>query len=278
MWLGLVLEQRFFPVFATLFGVGFGLLMESVAARGGRARVVLARRLGILLAIGLAHMFLLWRGDVLSTYAVAGLVVLLPSTWLPRWALPAAAAALGGAALFLLPGGYSLSPALFLVGAALVRYGVVDRLEARGAGTAVTLVVLAALAVPASVAQAGMASSAYLSGVLSAATGVLVAGVYACGIVLLYRTPVRRVLRAVFAPLGRMALTNYLSASALVLTLAHLDGRPQDWSWGTVFGIAGGVLAVQWAWSALWLRRFRQGPVEWLWRWGTWATRPPFRV
>ncbi|HEX6857770.1 MAG TPA: DUF418 domain-containing protein, partial [Streptosporangiaceae bacterium] len=34
---------------------------------------------------------------------------------------------------------------------------------------------------------------------------------------------------------------------------------------------------VQWAFSTLWLRRFRQGPLEWLWRWATWARRPPLR-
>lgn len=185
---------------------------------------------------------------------------------------------LGVAALFLAPGGYSLSPALFLVGAALVRYGVIDRLETRATGTAIALAVLAALAVPASLVQAGAPSSAYVAGVLSAATGVLVAGVYACGIVLLDRTAAHRALRAVFAPLGRMALTNYLTASALVLALAHLDGHPQDWSWPTVFGIAAAILAAQWTWSTLWLRRFRQGPMEWLWRWGTWARRPPFRT
>ncbi|MEV2271936.1 DUF418 domain-containing protein [Nonomuraea africana] len=26
--------------------------------------------------------------------------------------------------------------------------------------------------------------------------------------------------------------------------------------------------------SILWLRRYRQGPIEWLWRWATWAHRP----
>ncbi|MEV0625125.1 DUF418 domain-containing protein [Nonomuraea wenchangensis] len=27
--------------------------------------------------------------------------------------------------------------------------------------------------------------------------------------------------------------------------------------------------------SACWLGRHRYGPVEWLWRWATWARRPP---
>ncbi|MEM1178724.1 MAG: DUF418 domain-containing protein [Acidobacteriota bacterium] len=27
--------------------------------------------------------------------------------------------------------------------------------------------------------------------------------------------------------------------------------------------------------ATLWLRRFTMGPCEWLWRWGTYGTRPP---
>jgi hypothetical protein len=38
---------------------------------------------------------------------------------------------------------------------------------------------------------------------------------------------------------------------------------------------AGAILTAQWLFSALWLRRYRQGPVEWLWRWATWARRAP---
>jgi uncharacterized protein len=34
---------------------------------------------------------------------------------------------------------------------------------------------------------------------------------------------------------------------------------------------------VQLAWSPLWLRHFRFGPVEWLWRYLTYLKRPPLR-
>jgi len=108
--------------------------------------------------------------------------------------------------------------------------------------------------------------------------GLLVAGVYVCTLCALMSTRLAPALRAVFTPLGRMALTNYLSATVLVLLLAHLHGHPEDWSWPAVFAIAVVILAAQWAWSTLWLRRYRQGPLEWLWRWVTWARRPPLRI
>jgi len=37
------------------------------------------------------------------------------------------------------------------------------------------------------------------------------------------------------------------------------------------------VWAVQLAWSAPWLQRFRFGPVEWAWRSATYGRRQPFR-
>lgn len=111
-----------------------------------------------------------------------------------------------------------------------------------------------------------------------AGAGLLIAGVYVCVLLVALRTPLRPVLQTVFAPLGRMALTNYLSATVLVLVASlAFEGPPHTWPGSTVLLIAGVILAVQWVWSTLWLRRYRQGPLEWLWRWATWARRPPLR-
>lgn len=111
-----------------------------------------------------------------------------------------------------------------------------------------------------------------------ALAGLLISGVYVCGMLVLLRTPLRPVLEIVFAPLGRMALTNYLTATVLVLVAARLvGGVPQQWSTATVLMIAGVILLVQWMWSTLWLNRHLQGPIEWLWRWVTWARRPASR-
>ncbi|MBB6349506.1 putative membrane protein YeiB [Nonomuraea muscovyensis] len=82
--MGYIVDHRFFPIFAVLFGVGFALLLESAEGRTASPRLLLLRRLLVLLAIGLLHLFLIWPGDVLAIYAASGLVILLPSTWLPR--------------------------------------------------------------------------------------------------------------------------------------------------------------------------------------------------
>ncbi|MEU6409225.1 DUF418 domain-containing protein [Microbispora sp. NPDC046933] len=277
-WLGLLVEQRFFPIFSLLFGVGFSLLLDSAAARTARPRVILLRRLLVLLALGVAHFVLLWHGDILSTYAVVGLLVLLPSTWLPRLAVAVLAPAFVVVSLLIGGDRIALIAGLFLLGSALVRYGVIDRLEQPSRVPATLGLVLAAAAAPVLWLQTGFDPADRGFSVSIAGAGLLIAGVYVCVLLVLLWTPLRPVLRAVFAPLGRMALTNYLSATVLVLVTGRaLGGPPHTWTASAVLLIAGAILAVQWLWSTLWLRRYRQGPLEWLWRWATWGRRPPLR-
>ncbi|WP_336216271.1 DUF418 domain-containing protein [Nonomuraea sp. LPB2021202275-12-8] len=116
-------------------------------------------------------------------------------------------------------------------------------------------------------------------GLSLAVAGLLLAGVYVCALLILLRTPLRPALQTVFAPLGRMALTNYLTATILVLAARPiLGGSPENWSTATVLLLAGAILTLQWLLSTLWLSRCRQGPIEWLWRWATWGRRPPLRA
>jgi uncharacterized protein len=72
----------------------------------------------------------------------------------------------------------------------------------------------------------------------------------------------------VFAPVGRMALTNYLMHSLICTTLAYGFGFGLWWrtSPATAMAIAVAIIVVQIPLSALWLSRFRYGPVEWIWR------------
>jgi uncharacterized protein len=279
--LHLLVDLRFYPIFSVLFGIGFSLLLESAAHRAARPRLVLLRRLVVLLVIGLAHMLLLWRGDILTVYAAVGLLVLLPSSWLPRWAVAGLAAVLVAASLLLGGGHFTLVPGLFLVGAALTRYGAVARIEGPARVPAVLGLVLAAGAAPVLWLQAGFERSGDVDGwgyrLSYPLAGLLLAGVYVCVLLVLLRTPLRPALRVVFEPLGRMALTNYLTATVGVLVVAQVVGYPERWSSKTVLVIAGTILTGQWAFSTLWLRRYRQGPLEWLWRWATWARRPPLR-
>ena len=71
---------------------------------------------------------------------------------------------------------------------------------------------------------------------------------------------------------GRMALTNYLTQTALgLIVLGALSGAVDlTRTWLAVFVVA--VWALQLWWSQAWLDRFRYGPVEWLWRCATYRS------
>jgi uncharacterized protein len=56
--LNLTADQRFFPLFSLLFGVGFGIFLPRAKARAERPRLLLARRLAALAVLGTAHQWL----------------------------------------------------------------------------------------------------------------------------------------------------------------------------------------------------------------------------
>lgn len=68
-------EQKFYPIFAFLFGAGFALQTGAHRAPGPVLHEIGAayrRRLRWLLACGLLHGSLVWFGDILTMYAVTG--------------------------------------------------------------------------------------------------------------------------------------------------------------------------------------------------------------
>ncbi len=67
---------KFITIFAALFGVGFAIQMERASARN-RGTGFYARRMAVLLVIGLLHSFLLWWGDILTSYALCGFLLML---------------------------------------------------------------------------------------------------------------------------------------------------------------------------------------------------------
>lgn len=89
-------EGKFYTLFSLLFGLSFAIQMIRAQATGRPFVVMYVRRLLILLAIGLAHLFLLWSGDILTTYALVGFLLLLFRNARPRMLLSAAAATLVG--------------------------------------------------------------------------------------------------------------------------------------------------------------------------------------
>ncbi|MFP2925282.1 DUF418 domain-containing protein [Pyxidicoccus sp. 3LG] len=70
-------NQKFVTLFSFLFGLGFSIQLTRAEARGVPIVPLYMRRLLILLGIGLVHVFGIWMGDILHTYALVGFLLLL---------------------------------------------------------------------------------------------------------------------------------------------------------------------------------------------------------
>lgn len=78
MWVAqfVLVDGKMRGLFTLLFGAGMLLFLDRAWAKGA-GRWLQVRRLVWLGLFGLAHFFLLWRGDILFIYAVCGLIALL---------------------------------------------------------------------------------------------------------------------------------------------------------------------------------------------------------
>ncbi|MGH9769685.1 MAG: DUF418 domain-containing protein [Blastocatellia bacterium] len=75
--LTVLVDTKFYTIFAFLFGLGFSIQLTRAETRGVSIVPVYCRRLLALLLIGLAHALLLRNGDILVPYAVMGFFLLL---------------------------------------------------------------------------------------------------------------------------------------------------------------------------------------------------------
>ncbi len=103
---------------------------------------------------------------------------------------------------------------------------------------------------------------------------------YAAGGVLLVQRGICRRGLALFVPVGRMSLSNYLLQSLICTTIFYGYGFGLFAQIGPALGIVLGLViffVVQVPLSTFWMRRFRFGPVEWLWRTLTYGKPQPMR-
>lgn len=76
------------------------------------------------------------------------------------------------------------------------------------------------------------------------------------------------------APFGRMALTNYIMQTVILVLLfyGHAGGLYGELSRAPQMLVVAAIVAFQMVLSAWWLQRFRFGPLEWLWRSATYMS------
>jgi uncharacterized protein len=320
----LAVDLKALALFSLLFGAGLAIQFERLASSERRTSL-LVRRLAVLLAFGLIHLCLIWNGDILTEYALAGLIV-LPFLFGPRWLL--AVAALASLGLYLAmqafpppglwPGtaamGQDVAEAhriyatggfldvlafrlreipllaslhgyifprtigLFLLGAFAWRTGILRNPRHRllfsiaaaciGLGAALIL------------SHAGRFAGGGRIGALTEPLGtILLALGYGAAIIGIANLAIGKRLLGWAAPLGRMAFTNYLAQSVIFGWIFYGYGLGLFGQLGVTSALAIGiaVYVAEVLFSAWWLKRYRYGPVEWLWRTLMYGTAQPMR-
>jgi uncharacterized protein len=322
------INLKAFALFSLLFGVGLAIQYDHLSA-SSRRTALLVRRLLFLMLIGGVHLSLIWNGDILLEYAMAGFVALpflFGSTRLlaiagivllaafvaapflpPIAALPshswmtqhvAEATRIYGTGGFneilafrprelpaILPLHLFMFPrtvALMLIGAAVWRAGLF-RTGSRvnqylPLAAVVGMLVGGALGVLIANGWVRLGWKAELS--FERLGALLLAGGYGASIIWATEKARTRMLVAWAAPIGRMAFTNYLLQSVIFGWIFYGYGLGLFGRLGVAAAFAIGVIvyASQVAFSALWLQRYRYGPVEWLWRSFMYGTPQPFRL
>ncbi len=344
VWLGMMVlfEGKLRALFSILFGASLLLFIERADANGRNGEGLQIRRLGWLALFGYLHYLLLWEGDILFLYAVAGFIA-LPLRRAPPLALFAA-----GLLLLTLWQGWGwmmwhapiANEQAVQAGAAtpaqskaytatLARYRKNDREDlALVQGSAGALIVHKALAdsfrpvrvvfyalgetlslvlIGMALFKAGMFAGHWrrrsltglaLGGIAlgGLATGALVrwAGElgypeitmrfalnyglswphlamalgYAAALMLVAPALLDTRLGQWLVSAGRMAFSNYIGTSLVLCALCY--GWGLGWagqlSLTAQATLAALIMALMLIWSAPWLRQFRQGPLEWLWR------------
>lgn len=331
-------EQKFYPIFAFLFGAGFVMVTRSIKQKLERwsdAERLYRRRLKWLLACGVVHGTLIWFGDILTVYAIAGFFVLAGLTGvrlrkvrsnLRVWVIVFFALLLAN---FLL-GMQMMSPAamqeqaintvaaveagrlvytegnllsigiqrigdyltvttqslfilphiavLFLLGAMSVRLGWLTQparhkkfwRRVQWIGFAIGIpfnLAWAAIVVAEAIMPFHTTIYSFLMYACLPVGGSCLAAAYVATILLAKETA-GRWLENWMAPVGKMALTHYLTQSLLcsILIQGFGFGLGATWTPAGWLAIAFAIMLLQLFWSRWWLARHAQGPVEMLWR------------
>ncbi|MCJ1764085.1 DUF418 domain-containing protein [Mammaliicoccus sciuri] len=85
----LFIIASFYPIFAFLFGYGLSIMYQNSLDKGLNYYPMITRRLLFLLLLGIIHGVFIFYGDILSTYALLGLIAIIFVRLKPQYTLVA---------------------------------------------------------------------------------------------------------------------------------------------------------------------------------------------
>jgi len=289
----LFVEGKFFSIFSFLFGVGFYIFISRAMAKNNNANLLFIRRMIILLLIGLVH-FYFQPGEALTVYAIFGLIAL------PFYKVRKEINVTIGLILLAVTAYYGIKIAmpfpLILLGLAAGQYRIFEKFNENRKSLLAFTIIMFCISIGGLLYQwhyvpdvgvnfNDMSKNEFTEHVTNVEKFALiglqfspfVSAFYVGLLMLLLQHPLCQFLLSPLKEYGRMALTNYLGQTALILIIGnafHLIGNIR---FIQSLWICLGIYIFQLLFSKLWLKFFRFGPLEWLWRMGTYWTIPSFR-
>ena len=286
-FLYLFIEGRFYTIFTFLFGIGFYLFINRANTKGKKGQALFVRRMMVLFLFGVVHMQF-HPGEALTLYAVAGLILL------PFYKVNRSVNLLFGIVMLVVLGLFAakiiMIIPLMLLGIAAGQYQVFERITHHLKATAVFTVIMLVAALAGLTFQYQYAPN-FIGSAADEATSVplhtfsrigitigpVVSAFYVGCIIMLIQIPF---FRRLFAPLksyGRMAFTNYLGQTVLILAAGKVLQLQSHISYFQTLYICLAIYVIQLIYSTIWLRFFQFGPLEWVWRALTYLELPPMR-
>ncbi|PFZ10620.1 hypothetical protein COL60_09775 [Bacillus pseudomycoides] len=322
------IQTKFYTIFSFLFGLGFYIFMQRAEKKTIHPKTLFIRRLLILLLFGFIHYVLLWDGDILHSYAIAGFFLLLFYKRDPKTILIWAFILLGifqfmmlltSIAIAFLPIGelrtslpiiplenwsfqvqerftafYSEAVALnisflpetiglFLLGLYAGKKDIFRRTKELDPKLKKWQIIMFILTLPMwffmirYFVTKQPYEPIYMSGFTMFSGKTLFIFYIFTLMRLLQKERWQKILRP-FQFVGRMALTNYISQTIITLVVFGLFFRsslPVPLWIGTIFCI--GIYTLQILISRWWLSHYQYGPLEYIWRLGTYGKLMPLK-
>ncbi|WP_312471688.1 DUF418 domain-containing protein [Neobacillus sp.] len=285
-FLYLFVEGRFYTIFTFLFGVGFYIFITRANAKGRNGFVLFLRRIAALFIIGLVHVQF-HPGEALTVYAICGLLIL------PFYHVNKMVNLVFGTVLLMILAIVSFKLfmvfPLMLLGIAAGQYRVFENLRQHWKTTAIFTGVMFLLSASALICQYQFIPVVFGNGSegdyqetqhflnIGITIGPIISAFYMGLMILLLQFPLVQKVLSPLKSYGRMALTNYISQTAFILLVGKMLHLFDNITYIQSLYLCLAIYFVQLIFSTIWLRFFRFGPLEWMWRVVTYFEIPPLK-
>lgn len=324
------IQAKFYTIFSFLFGVGFYIFMKRAETKGFNYYVLFSKRVTVLAMFGFLHLTLLWYGDILLTYAVAGfflmffykrkaktmvvwivtlfllvsgvlsLHLIIPQEWMEEVMLEVQDegrekveeaidvyqnASFGEwisyrwdneviPVLENMPFSVPAVLLMFLIGLYASKRGIFHDFPAHRTFVQRAMIVSLLASLPFTIGIVSLHFGWWAYGIMTHyairsllyISGIFLSLFYICVLLFLLEKETWRRLLKPFSYAGRLALTNYIMQTLVGVGIYKGLGLFGEVNLLIGTMICSIVFPLQMVFSYLWLKKYKFGPLEWVWR------------